>query len=137
VVWFKVDDTLAFHGKTVEAGNAAMGLWVRAGSWSSQQLTNGYIPAQVARQLGTTGQIHSLLTAGLWIHDTERGQPGYRFHDWKLYQPTSDEVELTRHKRAEAGRAGGLASGRARAQPAEANGQANASPTVEANPKQT
>lgn len=29
--WFKVDDTLALHGKVVAAGNPAMGLWVRAG----------------------------------------------------------------------------------------------------------
>lgn len=32
--WFKVDDHLAFHRKTLAAGNEAMGLWVRAGSWS-------------------------------------------------------------------------------------------------------
>jgi len=41
--WFKVDDTLAFHAKVVAAGNAAMGLWVRAGAHSMQQLTDGFI----------------------------------------------------------------------------------------------
>ena len=33
--WFKVDDNLALHPKVLGAGNAAMGMWVRAGSWSA------------------------------------------------------------------------------------------------------
>ena len=31
--WFNVDDGFAFHRKAVRAGNAAIGLWTRAGSW--------------------------------------------------------------------------------------------------------
>ena len=46
--WFKVDDQLAFNAKIVAAGNEAMGLWVRAGSWSAAQLTNGFIPEHMA-----------------------------------------------------------------------------------------
>jgi hypothetical protein len=42
--WFRVDDTLAAHPKTRRAGLAAMGLWTVAGSWSSQQLTEGFVP---------------------------------------------------------------------------------------------
>ena len=41
MTWFRVDDTLAMHPKVYAAGNAAMGLWVRAGAWSMQQLTDG------------------------------------------------------------------------------------------------
>ena len=49
--WFKVDDQLAFNAKVVAAGNEAMGLWVRAGSWSAAQLTDGFIPEHMANAM--------------------------------------------------------------------------------------
>lgn len=87
--WFRVDDNLAFHAKALAAGNAAMGLWVRAGSWSMQQLTDGYIPAQVARQLGKKIEAERLVVAGLW---TEGGD-GYHFHEWVGRQPSALDVK--------------------------------------------
>lgn len=92
MTWFKVDDTLAFHHKTIEAGNAAMGLWVRAGAWSAQNLTDGFIPHAIARQLGTKSQISRLLTARLWAEQTG----GYSFHEWGDRQPTKQDVEADR-----------------------------------------
>lgn len=92
MTWFKVDDTLAFHHKTVEAGNSAMGLWVRAGAWSAQNLTDGFIPRAIARQMGTKSQISKLLTAHLW---TERSD-GFSFHEWVERQPTKQDVEADR-----------------------------------------
>lgn len=90
--WFKVDDNLAFHQKTIQAGNAAMGLWVRAGSWSAQSLTDGFIPNAIARQLGTKSQIDKLVTARLW---TKRSD-GYTFHEWDQRQPLKEDVEADR-----------------------------------------
>lgn len=90
--WFKVDDTLAYHRKAMAAGNAAMGLWVRAGSYCAQQLTDGYVSHEVLATLGTRSQAARLVSAGLW--DAAPG--GFRFHDWQDYQPTRAEVHEAR-----------------------------------------
>lgn len=90
--WFKVDDTLAWHRKAVQAGNAAMGLWVRAGSWSSQQLTEGFIPSDIAAAMGTRAEATRLINAGLW--DTVPG--GYQFHQYLDRNPSREQVEKER-----------------------------------------
>lgn len=95
--WFKVDDTLAMHTKTVEAGNAALGLWVRAGSWSMQTLSDGFIPDAIARQLGTPREAARLVAVGLW----ERLPSGYAFHQWEERQPTKAQVTADREAAAE------------------------------------
>jgi hypothetical protein len=97
VTWFRVDDNLAFHPKVMQAGNTAMGLWVRAGSWSSQQLTDGYIPAEIVRSMGNTSQAAGLIRAGLWIPASD----GYEFHQWEERQPTRKAVEDQRAATAE------------------------------------
>lgn len=89
--WFKIDDTLAHHPKILQAGNAALGLWVRAGSYCAQQLTDGYVSNTVLATLGTPSQAARLVAAGLW----ERFPDGFRFHDWQEYQPTrADTLEI-------------------------------------------
>jgi hypothetical protein len=94
VPWFKVDDNLAFHAKTVAAGNAAMGLWVRAGSWCAQQLTDGHVPDHIAATLGTVAQANKLVSVRLW----ERTDGGFRFHEWNAEgrQPSRSDVEKRR-----------------------------------------
>lgn len=96
-MWFKVDDTLAFHSKVVAAGNAAMGLWVRAGAWSSQMLTDGLVPSHMIEQLGTASQARALVRVGLW----EECPAGYIFHEWDERQPTRVEVEASRERERE------------------------------------
>lgn len=78
VAWFRVDDTFAFHPKAVAAGNAACGLWARAGAWSAQQLTDGFIPDHVVRTLDGEKDAAKLVKAGLW----KKENGGYRFHEW-------------------------------------------------------
>lgn len=90
--WFKVDDNLAMHAKAVEAGNAALGLWVRAGSWASQQLTDGFVPSWVVRTMGTPAQAKSLVRARLW----REVDGGYSFWQWEDRQPTREAVEADR-----------------------------------------
>jgi hypothetical protein len=93
VPWFKVDDGFAFHRKAIKAGNVAVGVWVRAGSWSAQQLTDGVIPEEIVPLLGaTTEDADRLVSAGLW----ERIDDGYKFIGWDEYQPSKDEVEANR-----------------------------------------
>lgn len=96
--WFKVDDALALHMKAITAGNAALGLWVRAGSWSMHQLTDGFIPRAIVTALGgTKADTVSLVGSGLW-HSVDGG---FQFHDWSEYQPTRESVLAEREAAAE------------------------------------
>lgn len=99
MTWFKVDDTLAFHHKTIAAGNTAMGLWVRAGAWSMQMLTGGLVPDVVVKQLGGKAQAERLVAAGLWT----RMPSGYAFHEWDQRQPDAEKVKETRAAESSAG----------------------------------
>jgi hypothetical protein len=114
MAWFRVDDQSAFHPKVVRAGNAAFGAWVRLGAYCNAQLTDGFVPEQVARLIASKREIDNMIAAGL-LHPTSGG---YEIHDYHDFQPASDEVKERRAqvaaKRAEAGRLGGKASGESR-----------------------
>ncbi len=89
-MWFKVDDKFAMHPKAMAAGNAALGLWVRAGSWSAAHLTDGRIPAELLGALGgNQAAANRLVKAKLW--EVEPG--GYQFRDWSDYQPIAEDVK--------------------------------------------
>ena len=111
--WFKVDDQLAFNAKVMLAGNSAMGLWVRAGSWSSAQLTGGFIPAHMANAMANAManpcDADALVMAGLW----DEAEGGYQFHDWADFQPDAEaekeKRKATSKARSDAGKAGAAA----------------------------
>jgi hypothetical protein len=93
VTWFKVDDSLAFHPKVLAAGNAAMGLWVRAGAYCAHLLTDGWLPDGAIPSLGGRKRdADALVRAGLW----ERVDGGYRFHQWGDRNPAKSQVEAER-----------------------------------------
>lgn len=92
MTWFRIDDTLPLHVKVVEAGNAAMGLWVRAGAWSAQQLTDGFVPHHIVRVLGQTAEVKRLVDSGLWTPV----DGGYQFWQWGERQPSRSAVEARR-----------------------------------------
>lgn len=131
MTWFKVDDSLAGHPKPRRAGLAAMGLWVVAGAFCGQNLTDGFVPCWYVASW-PRGKSHALalVDAGLW-HVSERdGEAGWQFHEWHQANPSRDEELQKREKRAEAGRKGGLKSGRSRNRAStkhEATAKANAS----------
>lgn len=95
--WFKVDDTLFTHPKVTKAGNRAIGLWVRAGSWSMSLLTDGFVPKHMIPTLGaSTADARKLVDAGLWATARQDGEDGYRFHQWLERQPSREQVEADR-----------------------------------------
>lgn len=97
MAWFKTDDKFAMHPKVIQAGNAAIGLWIRAGTWSADQSTDGHIPTEMITVLGgKTADATKLVNAGLW----ERDDAGYQFHDWQDYQPTRADRTLNKAKGA-------------------------------------
>ena len=106
MAWFKADDQLPFHPKVLAAGNTAMGLWIRAGTWSSSQLTDGFIPNAIALAMANECDADALVDAGLW--DRIEGS-GYQFHDWSDFQPSAAEEREKREARKRAGQKGAAA----------------------------
>lgn len=108
--WFMVDDDMTFHPKTIAAGNEAMGMWVRAGSWCQKQMNGGVVPAEMASALGGVELADRLVASGLWAKTRE----GYRFHQWDERQLSKVQIENRRKAKIEAGRKGGIRSGESR-----------------------
>lgn len=77
--WFPVDDGFAFHPKAAAAGDAALGLWVRAGSYSARYLTEGFLSHADLKQLrAKPSQVRALVDARLWVEV----DGGVQFHEW-------------------------------------------------------
>lgn len=94
MTWFKVDDTLHSHKKAMRAGVEAMGLWVLAGSWAADQLTDGWVPSYAAQRIASNAEdlAARLVKAGLWTPGEYDGEHGWWYHEWAERQPTRDEV---------------------------------------------
>lgn len=115
-----MDDKLHAHSKirkVLADDPAALALWVVAGSWSSDNLTDGFVPDHQLPWLLPTGAeelAQKLVAARLW----RRVRGGFLFHEWTAdgdgtrRNPTRVEVEAERMKKAEAGRKGGLTRAR-------------------------
>lgn len=123
MTWFKVDDKLHSHSKirkVLADAPAALALWTVAGSWSADNLSDGFVPDHQLPWLmpsGAEDMARQLVTARLW----RRVRGGYQFHEWASdadgtkRNPTRAEVEGQRKVKAEAGRKGGLAKAKAAA----------------------
>ncbi|MFD9124918.1 hypothetical protein [Kitasatospora sp. NPDC059571] len=105
--WFKIDDGFHCHPKVYAAGTAAVGLYVRCGSWAAQQTTEGIVPRAVARQYGTPRMIKALIDAGLWHdakHDCEPCRSwhpsipadAFLIHEYLGYNPSKESVAAAR-----------------------------------------
>jgi len=96
MAWFKVDDgfytSLKFLSIAREQQTQAAGLWLLAGTWSADKMTDGFVPWPVL-QMWVYDQttVDQLIEVGLWVEDTERH--GIQFHDWCDYQPSRESLE--------------------------------------------
>lgn len=86
--WFRLDDSFYDHPKVIRAGNAAVGLWVRCGTYSARYLLDGTVPNDVARRHGRTGEVDRLLAARLWVPTEE----GFLMPDYLEYNPSAEQV---------------------------------------------
>lgn len=99
MVWFNVDDGLTTSPKVLSIPRserlAVMGLWVMAGSWCGQHLTDGKVPAFMLEEWGAdVSHGTRLVEVGLWRETVG----GYRFHDWAAYQQSRADVEAKRER---------------------------------------
>jgi hypothetical protein len=99
LAWVKIDDGFLRHPKIVAAGRDARDLYVAGLCYAGAQLTDGFIPTGVLRQLGADADIGDPTTAatrlvatGLW-HAVDGG---WRVHDYLDYQPSAKQVKAQR-----------------------------------------
>lgn len=118
MAWFKVDDGFYTSQKVMriprELRPQAIGVWVLAGTWSADKMTDGIVPAHILNEFGCTTEIFdAMIKSGLWkLHEDVK--PGddvvIEYHDWKEYQPTREQMmakrEETHAKKVAAGRKG-------------------------------
>lgn len=107
MTWFKVDDKHHDHKKTRRAlrgvpgkrrDAGAMGLWELAGSWSADNLMDGFVPADELFRWDDDWEVlaQRLVDAGYWEPTERDGEPGFQFINWEEHQPTKTEVEAKR-----------------------------------------
>lgn len=72
MTWTRLDDGFHDHPKIVEAGNEAVGAYVRMLSYCGKQLTDGYVPDPVARGIARPAVLTRLLETNL-IEQNGRG----------------------------------------------------------------
>lgn len=104
--WFRVDDDFHSHRKVqaLKKGpcrDAALALWLRSGSYSSQANLGGFVPDGTADDFsGHDMAASELVRVNLW----ELHEGGYQFHDWEDYNPSGQRVEekkrLARERKA-------------------------------------
>lgn len=113
MTWFKVDDGLHSHPKAMKAmrGSASsMSLWVLAGSYCADQLTDGWITEEMAARLAPRTwrkDARALVDAELWQPQQRGGERGWVFHQWDEpgRQPTRAQILRERAETAERVRA--------------------------------
>lgn len=109
--WFRVDDSFHSHPKVITAGNEAIGLWLRCGTYAAQHLTDGFIPEGIAILYGAD-QIRSRGEAGTGKDETlaeiliraklwRRTRGGWHMLNYLEYNPSKNAVEKDRKANAE------------------------------------
>lgn len=79
------------------AGNAAFGVYVRCGIWVARNLTDGFIPGEIATAYGSPELTRKLLSVGLW----EAVEGGYLAVDYLTLNATAQTVSKRREAEAE------------------------------------
>src|SRR4051812_10187895 len=144
MTWFRADDQQHSHPKVIEAGLEAMGLWLLAGTYCCDKLTDGFVAWPVIERLAggkaKARKLAKLLVeakgeseVGLW----EEVDGGCRFHDWRVYQLDAEDERARRAalsaKRSVAGSKGaqrrwqndGSRDGKASLLPSETDGNSD------------
>lgn len=95
--WFRLDDSFHSHPKVLRAGNEAVGLYVRCGTYAADHTTDGFVERSIVLLYGTEALAARLVDAGLW----HRTRGGWNIHDYLDYNPSREAVEKERKDKAE------------------------------------
>lgn len=94
---YSLDDNWENGPMIRRAGVAAFGLYCAAGLWIARHLTDGYIPADVAADLGSREWAAKLVAAGLW----EVAEDGFHDPHYLLRNPSAEKVRQRQKAEAE------------------------------------
>jgi hypothetical protein len=111
VPWFRLDESFHSHPKVIAAGNEAIGLYVRCGTYAAEHLTDGFIREDIAALYGAghtgsrrnprTGKpetlSETLARTTLW----RRMRGGWLMPDYLDYNPSAEQVKQDRKNAAE------------------------------------
>jgi hypothetical protein len=86
--WFRLDDSFHSHPKVIAAGNEAVGLFIRCGTYAAQHLTDGFIRQDVLLLYGSSELADTLVRSKL-MH---RARGGWTIHDYLDYNPSAEQV---------------------------------------------
>jgi hypothetical protein len=95
--WFRLDDSFHSHPKILAAGNEAVGLYVRCGTYAAAHLTDGKLPRDIVLLYGSDALADKLVAAKLW----RRTRGGWQIHDYLDYNPSREAVDNERKAAAE------------------------------------
>jgi hypothetical protein len=117
-MWFKVDDKFLRHHKTLAAAQSLGGpkqlgrvaaVWLEAGLWVSENLTDGYVPSIAVDLFRTDAKPHEVMRACVTGGLLSSCDNGYRFHQWDHYNPSADAVKDKRERDRQRKKNGGRA----------------------------
>jgi len=98
MAWFNADDKMHSHPKSRVAGLEAMGLWLLAGTYCADYLTDGHVPDYYVDSWPKGKQLaRKLVQARYW----QMADGGYQFLSWAEYQRTKAQVEIDKTKARE------------------------------------
>lgn len=112
MTWVKLDDGFWANPKIDSTSLPAVGVYARSLSYCGNHLTDGRITESAALYMakGKKALITELVSMGLW----HKNGAGYVIPDFCEFNPTKEETEKIRQARSEAGKRGGVASGKVR-----------------------
>jgi len=103
MAWFRLDDNGYDHDKVLAAGDRAYGVWCRAGQYSSNKRTDGYVSFRGSRMLCSDKRVWARLVSVGLLHEVDGG---YQIHDYLDYNPSKVQLEAKSKVRSEAGKRG-------------------------------
>lgn len=96
--WFNADDKMHSHPKPRQAGLEAMGLWLLAGTYCTDYVTEGRVPGWYVESWPRGRRLaQKLVDARFW----EATEEGWQFLSWAEYQRTKEQIEEDRAKARE------------------------------------
>ena len=132
MAWVKLDDGFFRHDKARAAGKDGRALFVASLAYAASRRSDGFIADTHLGVVAAEAEVRPtvakmLVQVGLW----EVVDGGYRVHDYLDYQPSAEQVDELRQKRAAAGARGGK-----QAATSKAKAQASATAKSKQEPKQ-
>lgn len=95
---YSIDDAWDNCREVMQAGTAAFGLYCRCGIWVARNLTDGFVPSEVATAYGSPEWVRKLVAVGLW-HEVEGGYQMPHYLD-----RNADAATVQKRRQAEADR---------------------------------